>query len=192
MLQKRMTFSLRHKILLTGIFLVIISFLWFGRGTDTYNILFLTGLIISFFSFLTILIKSDTRRSKLLWTVIIVVAIGFQWLTEPLLIKLSYRLFINRHEQELQSVTNLILKKKSAVFILLSSEFKTGNGYTKEEADFIKEQLKKTNIHFISKDSLVIFYRTWGMLDVSHGIYYSYTDKQPNNRYKKIIGNWYY
>lgn len=187
-----MTFSLRHKILLAGISLVIISFLWFGRGTDTYNILLLTGLILSFFSFLTILIKSDTRRSKFLWTVIIVVAIGFQWLTEPLLIKLSYRLFIIRHEQELQSVTNLILKKKSDVFILLSSEFKTGNGYTKEEADFIKEQLKKTNIHFISKDSLVIFYRTWGMLDVSHGIYYSYTDKQPNNRYKKIIGNWYY
>lgn len=192
MFQKEMTFSLRHKILLTGIFLVIISFLWFGRDTDTYNILLVIGLIISFFSFLTILIKSDTRRSKLLWTAIIVLAIGFQWLTEPLLIKLSYRLFINRHEKELQNVTNLILKKKSNVFMLLSSEFKAENGYTKEEADFIEEQLKKTSIHLISKDSLVIFYRTWGMLDVSHGVYYFYTGKQPDNRYKKIIGNWYY
>lgn len=101
-------------------------------------------------------------------------------------------MFLNRHEQELQNVTNLILKKKSDVFMLLSAEFEAGKGYTKEEADFVKEQLKKTNIHFVSKDSLVIFYRTWGMLDVSHGVYYFYTVKQPDTRYKKIIGNWYY
>lgn len=187
-----MTFTLRHKTLLTGIVLVIISFLWFGWDTYTYNILLLIGLIISFFSFLTILIKSDTLKSKLLWTILIALAIGFQWLTEPLLIKLSYRLFINRHKQELESVTNFVLKKKTNIPILLLSDFKPGNGYTKEEADFIKEKLKKTSIHFISKDRFVIFYRTWGMLDVSHGIYYFYTDKQPDNRYKKITGNWYY
>lgn len=187
-----MTFSLRHKILLTGMLLVIVSFLWFGRDTETYNILLLIGLVISFFSFLTILIKSDTRKSKLLWTMVVVFAIGLQWLTEPLLIKLSYKLFISRHKQELESVSILITSKKTNVFMTPSADLSTRNGYSKEEANFIKEKLKNTGIHFISKNSLAIYYRTWGMLDVSHGIYYFYTDKEPDNRYRKIVGNWYY
>lgn len=150
------------------------------------------GLAISSFSFLTILIKSDTRKSKLLWTAVVVLAIGLQWLTEPLLIKTSYRLFINKNERELESVTKLISSKERQLFISPASDLWTRNGYSQDEANLIRENLKNTGIHFITKDSIKIYYQTWGMLDVSHGIYYFYADTEPDKHYQKIKGNWYY
>jgi hypothetical protein len=187
-----MTFSLRHIILLTGIFTVIISFLWFGRDTETYNIILLIGIAVSLISFLTIIIKSDSRKSKGLWILVVLVSIGVQWLTEPLLIKLSYRIFINKHDKELTSVTKLLASKKGNVFMTPSSELWTRNGYTKEESNQINNELRNTGIHFITKDSIKIYYRTWGMLDISHGVYYFYTDAKSDNRYSHIMGNWYY
>ena len=187
-----MTFSLRHICLLTGMFAVIVSFLWFGRNTNSYDIIFLAGFLISCLSFLVILFKPDTLKSKLLWTLVVVLAMGLQWLTEPLLIRTSYSIFINKHDKDLASATSLIASKKSDLSISPSSELWTEKGFTEEEGKQIRGSLKNTGVRFVSKDSIKIFYMTWGMLDVSHGIYYFYSDIKPDNRYRRIFGNWYY
>lgn len=57
-----MKFSLRHISLLTGIFIIITSFFWFGRDTGTYDIILLTGLSIASISFLTILFKGTPLK----------------------------------------------------------------------------------------------------------------------------------
>jgi hypothetical protein len=186
-----MTFSLRHITLLIGIIGAILSFLWFGWNTNTYGVIIITGLVIALISFLIILFK-DTLRSKLLWTLAVVASVGLQWLTESLVIKLSYRRFIKQHETSLNSLTGLIQTKPNNLFLSSASELWTKNGFTKQEADQIKDEFKDIGISLIDKDSSKIFYRTWGMLDVSHGIYYFYSGAKPDERYKHIFGNWYY
>lgn len=186
-----MTFSLRHITLLIGILTIILSFIWFGRDTNTYDIIIIAGLAIALVSFLVILFK-DNRKSKLLWTIVVVASVGLQRLTEPLLIKLSYRHFIKKHENSLTSVTELIQTKKNNLFLSPTSELWTRNGFTQQEINQIRDGLKETGISFIDKDSSKIFYRTWGMLDISHGIYYFYSGDKPDERYKHIFGNWYY
>ena len=186
-----MTFSLRHFTLLIGIIFAILSFLWFGRDTNTYDLTILSGLVIALISFLIILFK-DAIRSKLLWTLVVVATVGIQWLIEPLFIKLSYRHFIKQHETGLNSLTELIQTKKSNLFLSPASELLTRNGFTQQEAEQIRGELKDIGISLIDKDSSKIFYRTWGMLDISHGIYYFFSDYKPDERYTHIFGNWYY
>jgi hypothetical protein len=186
-----MTFSLRHITLLIGILTIILSLLWFGRDTNTYDIIIIAGLAIALVSFLVILFK-DNRKSKLLWALVVVASVGLQWLTEPLLIKLSYRHFIKQHENSLTSVTELIQTKKNNLFLSPTSELWTRNGFTQQEVNQIRDGLKETGISFIDKDSSKIFYRTWGTLDISHGIYYFYSGDKPDERYKHIFGKWYY
>lgn len=187
-----MTFSFRHITLLIGILTIILSFLWFGRETGTYDIIIIAGLIIATISFLVILFQKDTFKSKLLWTLVVIASVGLQWLTEPFLVKHSYRFFIKQHESSLNSVTGLIQTNKNNLFLSPSSELWIRNGFTEQQVSQIRDGLKKTGISFIDKDSSKIFYRTWGMLDVSHGIYYFYSGDKPDERYKHIFGNWYY
>jgi len=187
-----MNFSLRHITLLIGVLTIILSFLWFGRDTDTYDIIILVGLAITTISFLIILFKEDSLKQKLFWTFVVIVSVGLQWLTEPLLVRLSYRLFIKQHEKSLVSMTELIKAKKNDLFLSPSTELLTRNGFTQPEVNQIKKDLKDTKISLIQKDSNKIFYRTWGMLDVSHGIYYFYSSDKPDKRYKHIFDNWYY
>lgn len=170
---------------------IILSFLWFGRDTGTYDLMITTGLVIASISFLVILFK-DTLKSKLVWTLVVIASIGLQWLTEPLLVKLSYRHFVKQHENNLNTVTELIKSKKKDLLLSRSSELWTRNGFEQSEVNTIQDALKGTGISLIHKDSSKIFYRTWGMLDLSHGIFYFYNGDKPDNRYKKIFGNWYY
>lgn len=187
-----MTFSIRHIALLIGILTIILSFLWFGRDTDTYQIIIIAGLVIASISFLVILFKKDSFKSKLLWTLVVIASIGLQWMTESFLVKHSYRYFIKQHENTLNSVTGLIQTTKSNLFLSPSSELWTRNGFTTQQANEINEGLEKTGISFIDKDSSKIFYMTWGRLDVSHGIYYFFPGHVPDKRYRHIFGNWYY
>jgi hypothetical protein len=171
---------------------VILSFLWFGRDTGTYEIIILAGLLISAISFLIILFKEDSFKRKLLWTFIVIASVGLQWLTEPILVRLSYRLFIKQHVKSLVSMTELIKSKKNDLFLSPSSDLWTRDGFKPSEVTQIRDNLKETKITIIQKDSNKIYYCTWGMLDVSHGIYYFYSGDKPDKRYKHIFDNWYY
>lgn len=134
----------------------------------------------------------DTFRGKLLWTLVVLASVGLQWLTEPFFVKLSYRHFIKQNEVDLNAVTELLKVKKNDLFLSPSSDLWTRNGFSQNEAVQIRERLKTSGISIIQKDSLKIFYKTWGMLGVSHGVYYFYSTDKPDSRYKHILGNWYY
>ena len=187
-----MKFTKRHIALAIGILTIILSFLWFGRDTDTYNIIILVGLTIATSSFLIILFKEKNLKLKLFWTFVVIISVGLQWLMEPLLVKVSYRIFIKQHEINLAQVTELIKSKKSDLYLSPSSELWPRNGFTQPEINQLRHYLKETKINFIQKDSNKIFYRTWGTLDVAHGIYYFYSGDKPKKRYKHIFDNWYY
>ena len=188
-----MTFSLRHIILLTGVVTTILSFLFFGRDTGTYDILILAGLTISNISFLFILFKKDTLKSKILWTIIIGGCLGLQRLTEPMLIKTSYNIFVKQNDSRLTKLNNIVLAKNNGDLLFIPNSDKAVLiKFTDREITEIQELLSGTNISLIEKDSQRIFYRTFGMLDVSHGVYYFFGKDNPGKRFRHISGNWYY
>jgi hypothetical protein len=192
-LQVLMTFSLRHTILLLGIVTTILSFSYFGRDTKTYDILLTVGLIIATLSFLAVIFKKDTTNSKLIWTIIVIGAIGLQRLTEPLLIKFSYSIFVRSNNSNLDRINNMLLSKNDDAIMFIPDGNKDALiKFTDTETAELRQLLSGTNISLIQKDNQRIFYRTFRMLDVSQGVYYFYRKYKPDKRFKHISGNWYY
>ena len=186
-----MPINLRHISLIIGILTVILSFIFFGRKTGTYDIIIIVGLIISAISYLMILFKNEPVKNKIFWTLVLLIGIGLQWLSEPLLIRLSYYIFIKQNESKFSKINALLLSKKENVSWDQDSVFWKRNGIGVDEGVKIRNLLNDEDILLITKDSSGIYYNTFRMLDVSHGIFYYYSHN--NNQSKKhITGNWYY
>ena len=185
-----MRFQLQHTFLTFGIILIIFSFLFFGLSNGLYTTLLLSGLLISFLSFLLILLNDDpTHRWR--WIAIIVAAMIIQQLSEPVLIRYSYKILIHQNDQLFTEINQIMQLKKSDVFYLKSSQ-KDSTKFTEDENTRIRQLMDATNIHLISKDSAKVFYETYGMLDVRLGIFYFHGGNTPTKRFKHIEGNWYY
>src|ERR1043166_135115 len=88
----------QHTFLIFGIILITFSFLFFGLSNGIYTTLLLSGLLISFLSFLLILLN-DEPIQRWRWIAIIVVAMVIQQLSEPLLIRYSYKILIHQNDQ---------------------------------------------------------------------------------------------
>jgi hypothetical protein len=186
-----MPIKLRHILLLVGIAAVILSFLFFGRATPTYDIILFSGLGLSAIAFLWILIK-DSGRNRIIWSLVVVAGIGLQRLTEPLMIMLSYLYFLKQNETNLSRVNQILISKGIHTIWVQDSSLWRRHYLTPEEGMAIKNLVKDKHISSIERDSIKIYYRTFGMLDVSHGLYYFYTSVKPDNRFKHLSGNWYY
>ena len=106
-----MRLSFKDIGLLTGLLLVIISFLFFGRHQDLYQILYIGGLAISFIFFLIILLRKGTVKSKIFWTIVVVVFVLLQRVTEPSLIDTSYRIYIRQNKNILSNINNILIQK---------------------------------------------------------------------------------
>lgn len=186
-----MSFNLRHILLLVGIAAVILSFLFFGRATPPYDVILLSGLCLSAVAYLWIIIK-DSGRSRIIWTLVVVAGIGLHWLTEPLMIRLSYLYFLKQNETDLSKVNQILIDKGIHTIWVQDANLWQRHYLTPEEGMTIKNLVKDKHISAIERDSIKIYYRTFGMLDVSHGLYYFYTSVKPDNRFKHLSGKWYY
>ncbi|MGB3007019.1 MAG: hypothetical protein WBC06_10945 [Chitinophagaceae bacterium] len=186
-----MAFEFRHILLLLGIVSIILSFLFFGRATKTYDTIILSGLTISIITYLIIIIK-DNKRNKILWTLVVFAGISVQLFTEPLLIRCSYLFFLRQNEKEFIKINQVLLSKTRNITWVHDSTLWKRNGLSTEEGMIIKNLVNSNKISLIEKDYATIYYRTFGMLDVSHGIFYFYTPEKPDSRYRHIYGNWYY
>lgn len=187
-----MKFAYYHITLLIGILLVFAGFLWFGRDTPAYMNINLIGLIVAGLSFLRILLSHDAARNKLFWTFTVIAAIALLWLTESELIKLSYKFYLNKNREELYSLSNSLMNKKGEVMISASTDSFPTETFSKEELASFKKKLQKIGVGSILKDSQKIFFRTWGAIDISHGIFFFFSDTVTDKRYRHITGHWYY
>lgn len=187
-----MKFKIKYIVLTLGLLSVIISFLFFGRHQEVYQLLNIGGLLVSLILFLTILFSKASVKSKLIWTLVVVIAVTVQWLTEPLLIKSSYLIYLKSNDRELTAVNN-ILKDKLGDVSILNDDFTDQNGgLTQKEKDTLIQLRKKLNVYFITKTETGIYYGLWGFLDVRLGITYWTKNEIPNNSYQPLKDNWYY
>jgi hypothetical protein len=167
------------------------SFLFFGRQQNTYQFMLLGGILFSFVSYLTILFSTETVKSKLIWTLVILLSIVFQWLTEPLLIKTSYLIFLKGNNVELSQVNFILENKTSGITITSDTIYDKNKSLTQSEKRNLHKLRQKLGVYFISKSEKEIYYGLWGFLDVRIGLVYMFKKSQIDSSRKPIIDKWY-
>lgn len=187
-----MTRNIKRIGLTLGLFSTIISFLFFGRQQGTYTLLLLSGLLVSLIFYLTILFGKETVKSRIIWTVIFVLAVTIQWLSEPILIKSSYLIYLNSNDEELTTVNNLLKDKRGDITILNNDITDKENLLTQTEKDDLIKLLQELDVYMITKSEEGIYYGLWGFLDVRLGITYWTKSEAPNENFKHLKNKWYH
>jgi len=187
-----MTGKIKRIGLTLGLFSTIISFLFFGRDQGTYQILLLSGLFVSLIFYLTILFGNETTKLKIIWTLVIVLAGAIQWLTEPILIKSSYLIYLNSNDKELATVNNILKDKPGEISILNDDIIDKTNLLSQSEKDSLIKLLQDLNVYMITKTEDGIYYGLWGFLDVRLGITYWTNSEMPNENYRQLKDKWYH
>lgn len=183
--------KVKHIGLITGLCLVIFSFLFFGRQHGIYQLLQNVGLFVSLVFYLTVLFGKGTVKSKLLWTVVIILAITLQWLSEPLLIKCSYLIYLNNHNSELNEVNKILVAKSEDIYIFKDGVNDKQHQLSNSENESLIKLREKLDVYIISKSDNNIYYGFWGFLDVRFGITYL-INNNPNSVQKPLKDKWYY
>ena len=175
-----------------GLFSTIISFLFFGRQQETYQILLLSGLFVSIIFYLKILFGKETAKSRVVWTLVVLLAGTIQWLTEPILIKSSYLIYLNSNDKELVKVNNILKDKPGEIIILNDEITDKENLLTQNEKDDLIKLRQDLNVYMISKSKNGIYYELWGFLDVRLGITYWTKSEMPNESFRQLKDRWYH
>ncbi len=175
-----------------GLFSTTISFLFFGRQHETFQMLLFCGLFLCLISYLTILFSKETIKSKIVFTLFVVLAATIQWLTEPLFIKSSYLIYINRNEDKLLVVNNMLEDKSADIYILNDTISDKSNLLTQAEKDSLVKFRQELNVYMIAKTDHGIYYGLWGFLDLRIGLTYWTNAGNPKDGKTKLKDNWYY
>ncbi len=177
-----------------GIFSVLISYLFFGRLQEVYQLLSLGGMIVAGLFYLIILLRKGSARAKLLTTGILFLCVGMLWIVQPVLIKTSYHIYRYSHSRELAEI-NSILRSKTGQLTITHTEVRgdTTQLTNTEKAKLLALQ-KKVGAYMILKSEHTISYELWGFLDVRLGLTYHLDGRMPlgSHRATHLTGNWYY
>ena len=184
--------EIKYYVLLLGLFLTLSSFLFFARAQGAYQLMLIGGGLVSIVFYAFIIFSKDGWKIKLLWTMIIFGSIILQRITEPILIKGSYMIYLNNHSQELLEVDKILMGTEYDISILNDNiEFEKGDLTLSEELR-LKVLREELDVYLISKSKHGIYFGLWGFLDVRLGITLRKTKEQPRHGLKKLSGDWYY
>ncbi|MCA0383040.1 MAG: hypothetical protein LCH58_12810 [Bacteroidetes bacterium] len=177
--------------LLVGVALTFLSFLFFGRQQGTYQGLLIGGLITALTFYLVILFSKTNFKTKIFWTVILILFAVIQQLTEPLLIDTSYRIYIKTNKETLVEINKILTEVQGDITILNDTVSKT-ESINSFDIDKLRVGQKKLGVYLISKSGNRIYYGLWGFLDVRLGITYFIDKTKPDNEYRHLTNNWYH
>ncbi|HEX3167458.1 MAG TPA: hypothetical protein VHQ93_14410 [Chitinophagaceae bacterium] len=186
-----MKFSLRHIILLVGIMMVILSFIFFSREDSFYSNILLAGLILSAFGYILILFKENSIKQKIFWTLAVICGVAVQYVTEAPLIKKSYSIFINKNHQILGEANEIMNLKPDGIYGLDTSDLLMGK-LNEMEFSKLKALKEKAGVRFISKDRDIIFYCLSGAIDIHNGVYFINKIRNDGPAFTHLKDKWYY
>jgi hypothetical protein len=187
-----MTLSYRHIGLLTGIASVFVSFLFFARKQDAYNILLLGGLATALIFYLTILFSREQRKAKLIWTAIVFLCAAIQQLVEPILINNSYRIYIHHNKGTLAEINSILMHRKGDITVFSDHVIAEGDSLSEEERSKLLDGREKLGVYQIFKFDQGVYYGMWGFLDVRLGITYLPNSSEAGSQYQHVTGNWFH
>ena len=132
--------------LLTGVVLTFVSFLFFGRQQGTYQILNICGHVTALIFYVTILFGKNHLKTKVFWSVALVLGAVVQQLTAPFLINTSYRIYISQNKNILTEINYILINKHGEITILKDSIFKSDQ-LTVLESEKLREGQKKLVVY---------------------------------------------
>lgn len=185
-----MVFRIKHISLVIGMLTVIFSFLFFGRNTPLYDNLLIAGLLIAVISYAAIILGKGSAKIKLLWTLIVIAGIGIQWVSQDVLVRASFLIYYKKNEKTLEQLNSIFLADSKEKSWSPNPALWSHNGIDDSTGRLIQGLAQKAKVLDIWKDDMRVYYRLWGMLDISHGVAYYYTNYKPEMR--PLKGNWYY
>ena len=171
--------------------MVILCFIFFSRADSIYLNILLSGLILSAFGYILILFKENGIKQKIFWTLIVICGVAVQYVTEELLIKKSYSIFINQNYQILAEATEIMNLKPDGVYGLDTSDLLMRK-LSQLEFSKLKALKEKAGVRFISKGSDRIFYCLSGAIDIHNGIYFINKIHDEGPAFKHLKDKWYY
>ena len=171
---------------------VLLSFLFFARNQDTYDLLLLSGLTITGVCFLWIILGKGATKEKLFWTGVIAFGILLNRLTESYFISTSYRIYLKQHDKELIKINDILKSKPGEIWILNDSITEKGHpSLSASEKQALLQERQKLGVYLILKQDSTIYYGLWGFLDVRLGLTYSISGELQNNELDHLTGNWF-
>jgi hypothetical protein len=185
-----MPFKIKYVGLTFGLLTVISSNLFFGRQMVTYLLLLVSGLLVSLIFYLIILFNKKPFRSKLIWTLIILLSVAIQWIMGPLLVKSSYLIFLKSNNAELTEINNILVKKPGD-FTIINNQINDSTKFKQSEKENIHILQHKINVRIIFKTDDDVYYGLWGFLDHRIGVSYWIKSDKPDSSYHYLTGAWY-
>ena len=76
-----------------------------------------SGLVISLISYIILLLSKKPRKTKINWTIIVLLATGLLYFTGPFLKKASYLIYVNSNANELKAINNILSKHDGEINI---------------------------------------------------------------------------
>ncbi len=146
---------------------------------------------MSFVCFLSVLFAKGTLKRKVVLTSVVAIGVSVNWLTEPLLIDISYRIFIRQHERELFEANKILQNKRGDIWITRDSITDRNEELSVTEKQKLLKVREKVGVYMILKKDSTIYYDLWGFLDVRLGLTYN-LDKNLSSQYRHSKGNWYH
>jgi hypothetical protein len=188
-----MRLSIRHIALIIGIFSVLISFLFFGRRHEIFQLLSLLGALTAGICILWIILGKGSLRSKSFWVGVVLLAIAVDVIVEPYLIDTSYRIYLARHKEVLLDVNRILESSKGDVWVMNDTvSVKNGDGISSENQEQLLEAQKQLGVYMINKSDSTVYYGFWGFLDVRLGVTYITSETMRPDQYRHLTGGWYH
>ncbi len=184
----------RYISLTAGLITLYISFLLFAGHTDIFLFLLLIGLITSIISYLSIFFGKGTKKSKIIWTVLILSSIGMIYLIKPALIKTSYLIYLHSNQEGLSEINDILIRHEGVINIDRNTIAVKKGDLTGKEIERLKKLREQVGAYIIWKSNSDIYYGLYGFLDFRNGLSYSCNGNIPRHQFvhTKLTNNWYY
>ena len=185
---------LREIMLSVGLLLVFISFLFHGRQQGAYLLLLVSGLVISFVSYLAVLLSKKSWRAKLIWTAIVLLSAGMEFIVEPLLVKSSYLIYLSSNSDDLNKINEILTTHEGEISIDKDTIISTTAQLDPDELKLLESLREEVDSYFISKSNAGISYGLFGFLDVRLGVSYVIDRDKVAGQVilTHLVDNWYY
>lgn len=186
-----MKFSFKHIGLLIGLTFVFISNLFFGRKQETFQVLLGCGFVMGAIFYLAIFFGKDQLRTKVCWTILVLLFALVQQMTEPFLVDTSYRIYISQNKNTLADVNSILINKQGDITVLNDSIYNYVQ-LSSLESEKIREAQKKLGVYIISKTDAGVYYGLWAFIDIRLGIIYLKNNVKAQDNYRHLVGNWFH
>lgn len=168
----------QHILFILGILCVFTSFLFFGRQTDIYTILLFGGLVMTGVGFGFIVFGRSTIKSKVFWTLILFLSILLEQVSEPVIIKGSFLIYVKTNQNDLEEINDLLICHKGTLYMYADTITAGDMELTEEETIRLAELKRNVDAYMIVKSTTDIYYGLFGFLDIRHGVWYSKSGKK--------------